>query len=348
MTLGEQIRAAREEKNLSQEELAEALGVSRQAVSKWENNTAVPQGANRNLLAEVLGLELVKEEAPSGKHRAIAWIGWILAAVLLLALIVLLVNQRFGPEASAGEPSESAVEDPAPEPALRSIRFYDEDQKEVVSENTEFGEYNAAEIDSILIQWTGNVPLRTVKMYFASSGADIVQTELLDVSIPADAGNAWLLSADALHRDDLEGYLYFELQFDGGETITTYDPYKMDYVFFDGSAAALAYIEGFDGAQLAFDEVEWINIPSERAQELGVMDQGSGFYIYNESEKVERLPVADACVYTVLNWSENFVPMTVSASEFRALLEERGDSRTPYHLTVEEDQIIAVQEQYVP
>ena len=36
MTLGEQIRQARENKNLSQEELASQLGVSRQAVSKWE------------------------------------------------------------------------------------------------------------------------------------------------------------------------------------------------------------------------------------------------------------------------------------------------------------------------
>ena len=34
MSLGEQIRAAREEKGISQEELAERLGVSRQAVSK--------------------------------------------------------------------------------------------------------------------------------------------------------------------------------------------------------------------------------------------------------------------------------------------------------------------------
>ena len=33
----EEIRRRREEKHLSQEELAEAVGVSRQAVSKWES-----------------------------------------------------------------------------------------------------------------------------------------------------------------------------------------------------------------------------------------------------------------------------------------------------------------------
>lgn len=43
MTLGEQIKEARERKNYSQEELAEMCGVSRQAVSKWENNGVSPQ-----------------------------------------------------------------------------------------------------------------------------------------------------------------------------------------------------------------------------------------------------------------------------------------------------------------
>lgn len=37
MDRSEEIRRRREEKHLSQEELAEAVGVSRQAVSKWES-----------------------------------------------------------------------------------------------------------------------------------------------------------------------------------------------------------------------------------------------------------------------------------------------------------------------
>ena len=36
MTFGERIRALRQGQGMSQEALAEALGVSRQAVSKWE------------------------------------------------------------------------------------------------------------------------------------------------------------------------------------------------------------------------------------------------------------------------------------------------------------------------
>ena len=50
MTLGEQIKLKREEKNLSQEELAGRIGVSRQALSKWASDLSVPPGANTRLL----------------------------------------------------------------------------------------------------------------------------------------------------------------------------------------------------------------------------------------------------------------------------------------------------------
>ncbi len=42
MNLGEKIYQLRTEKNMSQGDLADRLNVSRQSVSKWENNTAVP------------------------------------------------------------------------------------------------------------------------------------------------------------------------------------------------------------------------------------------------------------------------------------------------------------------
>ncbi|MBR3972850.1 MAG: helix-turn-helix transcriptional regulator [Oscillospiraceae bacterium] len=43
MNLGENIYRLRTEKNMSQGSLADALGVSRQSVSKWENNSATPE-----------------------------------------------------------------------------------------------------------------------------------------------------------------------------------------------------------------------------------------------------------------------------------------------------------------
>ncbi len=41
-TIGEMIRKLRKEHDLTQEELAERLNISGQAVSKWENGTSLP------------------------------------------------------------------------------------------------------------------------------------------------------------------------------------------------------------------------------------------------------------------------------------------------------------------
>ena len=42
MSIGERISTLRKERNISQGQLAEAVGVTRQAVSKWENDLSVP------------------------------------------------------------------------------------------------------------------------------------------------------------------------------------------------------------------------------------------------------------------------------------------------------------------
>ena len=72
MNLGENIFRLRTEKNLSQGDLADALDVSRQSVSKWENNSAVPELEKLLKMAQIFGItidELVtgekKEEAPA-------------------------------------------------------------------------------------------------------------------------------------------------------------------------------------------------------------------------------------------------------------------------------------------
>ena len=43
MTFGEKLFKLRKEKGLSQEALAEQIGTTRQAVSKWENNQGFPE-----------------------------------------------------------------------------------------------------------------------------------------------------------------------------------------------------------------------------------------------------------------------------------------------------------------
>ena len=65
MSLGERIYKLRTKKNLSQGELAERLEVSRQSVSKWENNNAVPDLEKIIALSEIFEVSL--DELVKGK-----------------------------------------------------------------------------------------------------------------------------------------------------------------------------------------------------------------------------------------------------------------------------------------
>ena len=58
MTLGEKIASARKEKGMTQEMLAEKLGVTRQAVARWETGKALPGTANLFMLRQLLGIPL--------------------------------------------------------------------------------------------------------------------------------------------------------------------------------------------------------------------------------------------------------------------------------------------------
>ena len=69
MTFGEKIQKLRREAGLSQESFAEQLGVSRQAVSKWESGAADPSTSNLLALAKLFGVpaeELLRETAAGG------------------------------------------------------------------------------------------------------------------------------------------------------------------------------------------------------------------------------------------------------------------------------------------
>lgn len=58
MTLGENISTKRKELKLSQEYVADQLGVSRQAVSKWETGQSDPTAKNLTELAALFGISL--------------------------------------------------------------------------------------------------------------------------------------------------------------------------------------------------------------------------------------------------------------------------------------------------
>ncbi|WNF36807.1 helix-turn-helix domain-containing protein [Bacillaceae bacterium IKA-2] len=58
MTLGERLQNLRKENMLSQEKLAELVGVSRQAVSKWETGLSNPDTENLIKLGKIFNLSI--------------------------------------------------------------------------------------------------------------------------------------------------------------------------------------------------------------------------------------------------------------------------------------------------
>ena len=58
MSIGQRITELRKEKNISQNQLAKALSVSRQAVSKWENDLSAPDSLKLIKLAEFLDTDV--------------------------------------------------------------------------------------------------------------------------------------------------------------------------------------------------------------------------------------------------------------------------------------------------
>lgn len=67
MTLGEKIHELRKAHKMSQERVAELLGVSRQAVSKWETCQSRPNTENLICLAEIFNVSVEELTNPDTK-----------------------------------------------------------------------------------------------------------------------------------------------------------------------------------------------------------------------------------------------------------------------------------------
>lgn len=72
MALGERIKECRQNAGLSQEKVAELVGVSRQAVTKWEVNQSAPNTENLFKLAEIFGttVDMLLDSNDSNKQSS--------------------------------------------------------------------------------------------------------------------------------------------------------------------------------------------------------------------------------------------------------------------------------------
>ena len=76
MTIADRILSLRKSKGMSQEQLADAIGVSRQAVSKWESEQATPDIDKVVIMSELFGVTtdyILKgiEPIPDNDHKTI-------------------------------------------------------------------------------------------------------------------------------------------------------------------------------------------------------------------------------------------------------------------------------------
>lgn len=58
MNIGDNIKQLRQQKKMTQDQLAKKLGVSYQAISKWENNKNAPDVALIPKIAELFGVSI--------------------------------------------------------------------------------------------------------------------------------------------------------------------------------------------------------------------------------------------------------------------------------------------------
>ena len=91
MALPEKLYTLRKKSGLSQEQLAEALNVSRQAISKWEGGSAMPESDKLLALSNYLLKDGTPDAAPAEaqeEHRTMRLLSLILCFGGAAALIV--------------------------------------------------------------------------------------------------------------------------------------------------------------------------------------------------------------------------------------------------------------------
>lgn len=100
-SMGEIISALRKEKGMTQKNVADKLGITDKAVSKWERDVAFPDTATIPKLAEILGVsveELMQAKSvPTTGHKGAGYlINIILKAIPLAMGVAVVVTSVLG------------------------------------------------------------------------------------------------------------------------------------------------------------------------------------------------------------------------------------------------------------
>ena len=95
MSIGKRIANVRKERNISQEELAGRIYVSRQSISKWESDQVIPDTENVIALAKALNVSvewiISGSEQTSKKNVQKDFIVLIIGSVFFVTSIILVI-----------------------------------------------------------------------------------------------------------------------------------------------------------------------------------------------------------------------------------------------------------------
>ncbi len=210
MPLGKIIREKREELHMTQEDLADRMGVSRQAVSKWESGLSIPAQGNLQELCDILGFALPEETAGEGaprKHPSKAlWIfgitGWAVACILAVLFPV-----------RAWQRMERAAEK-----RITDVSFYDNAGRKIEREANWYG---LAPFTTVVVTYQGETP-DAAAVYLTPSGTETLSERRQLVVVPLDDDNKGYVLIQLTLEEYVMGHLQVVLTF-GSVSISSDD-----------------------------------------------------------------------------------------------------------------------------
>lgn len=227
MNISDIIKQAREELGMTQEDLAERLEVSRQAVSKWELGASVPSPENLRLLEELLGVELPAPEAvvpqeavPQAPPKPPFW-NW--KRVVLLVLGVLVVSALFSAALFTALRAETNVDAPLrTEPHVTGVYFFDEDAAPLRPDLGDgWNRFTAGERVLMLVTFEDGAEnsVNAVSLFLTPTGTETLDQRRQVAVQAAGEGRDFALFAWDI-PEELTAHLEIVLECGGGDRVT--------------------------------------------------------------------------------------------------------------------------------
>ena len=231
MTISEIIKQAREALGMTQEDLAERLEVSRQAVSKWELGASVPSPENLNILEEVLEVTFPAPEEPGPQAAAalqekpaVKAPFWNWKRVVLLVFGVLIVSALFSAALFTALRAETKVDVPRhAEPYITGIYFFSEDAAPLYPDLGDgWNSLTAGERVLVVVEFEDGAEnsVNAVSLFLTPTGTETLQYREQIAVQAAGEGRNFALFAWDIPQEGLMGHLEAALECGGGLRVT--------------------------------------------------------------------------------------------------------------------------------